>query len=344
MTGITVRDQLMPLHVEPPRSATPPAHGGYDHRAVPHAIVIGLLNNMPDAALEPTEGQFTALLDVAAGSHPVRLRFSCLPGVPRGPAARERIERTYWSLEELLRHAPDALIVTGTEPRAASLSDEPYWAQFVETLNWAEAHTVSSIWSCLAAHAAVEVLDGVRRQRLQHKRFGVFEHSVLAGHPLMRGVSAPLRMPHSRWNELPVAELRSAGYAILSSSPESGADLFVKQRRSLHLFFQGHPEYEPVTLFKEYRRDVSRFLSGEQSSYPPLPCRYFSAEAAAALREFQDRALSQRTAGLLADFPASAAAGAQSSWRPAALAMYRNWLALLANAKAAAVTAVRAQV
>src|SRR5882757_9882918 len=215
MTGITVRDQLMPLHVEPPRSATPPAHGGYDHRAVPHAIVIGLLNNMPDAALEPTEGQFTALLDVAAGSHPVRLR-----------------------------HAPDALIVTGTEPRAASLSDEPYWAQFVETLNWAEAHTVSSIWSCLAAHAAVEVLDGVRRQRLQHKRFGVFEHSVLAGHPLMRGVSAPLRMPHSRWNELPVAELRSAGYAILSSSPESGADLFVKQRRCLHLFFQGHPEYE----------------------------------------------------------------------------------------------------
>jgi homoserine O-succinyltransferase/O-acetyltransferase len=333
----------MPLHVEPARSATPPPHGGGYHRAS-HAILIGLLNNMPDPALEATEGQFTALLDAAAGPRAVRLRFSYLPGVPRGPAARERIERTYWSLEELLRQAPDALIVTGTEPRAASLSDEPYWAQFVEVLNWAEAHTVSSIWSCLAAHAAVEVLDGIRRQRLEQKRFGVFEHTVLAGHPLVRGVSAPLRMPHSRWNELPVADLRSAGYAILSCSPESGADSFVRQRRSLHLFFQGHPEYERTTLFKEYRRDVGRFLSGEQPSYPPLPCRYFSAEAAAALREFQERALSQRTAELLADFPAAAAAGAHSSWRPAALTMYRNWLSLLANAKSATGTAVQAQV
>jgi len=302
-----------------------------------------VLNNMPDPALEATERQFSSLLQAATGSHPVRLRFSCLPGVPRGPAARERIERTYWRLEELLRQAPDALIVTGTEPRAASLSDEPYWAQFVEVLDWAEAHTVSSIWSCLAAHAAVEVLDGVRRRRLEQKRFGVFEHAVLAGHPLVRGVCAPLRMPHSRWNELPVAQLRSTGYAILSCSPESGADVFVKQRRSLHLFFQGHPEYERTTLFKEYRRDVGRFLSGEQSTYPPLPCRYFSAEAAAALREFQDRALSQRTAELFTGFPAAAAAGALSSWRPAALTMYRNWLSWVAKAKAAAGTAVQAQ-
>jgi len=332
----------MPLHVEPARSATP-AHGGCDRRAASHGIVIGVLNNMPDAALEATEGQFAALLDAAGGSQPVRLRFSCLPGVPRGPAARERIERTYWSLEELLRQAPDALIVTGTEPRAAALSDEPYWAQFVEVLHWAEAHTVSSIWSCLAAHAAVEVLDGVRRQRLGQKRFGVFEHTVLAGHPLVRGVSAPLSMPHSRWNELPVGELRAAGYAILSCSPESGADFFVKQRRSLHLFFQGHPEYERTTLFKEYRRDVGRFLSGQQSSYPPLPCRYFSAAAAAALREFQERALSQRTPELLTDFPAAAAAGAHSSWRPAALTMYGNWLSWVAKAKAAAGTTVQAQ-
>ena len=333
----------MPLQVEPARSATSPAYRGCEQRAGSHAIVIGVLNNMPDPALEATEGQFSSLLQAAAGSHPVRLCFSCLPGVPRGPAARERIERIYWSLEELLRQAPDALIVTGTEPRAASLSDEPYWAQFVAVLDWAEAHTVSSIWSCLAAHAAVEVLDGVRRRRLEQKRFGVFEHAVLAGHPLVRGVCAPLRMPHSRWNELPVAQLRAAGYAILSCSPESGADVFVKQRRSLHLFFQGHPEYERTTLFKEYRRDVGRFLSGEQSTYPPLPCRYFSAEAAAALREFQDRALSQRTAELFTDFPAAAAAGAHASWRPAALTMYRNWLSWVAKAKAAAGTAVQAQ-
>ena len=61
---------------------------------------------------------------------------------------------------------PDALIVTGTEPVAPLLSDEPYWERLRELLQWAQANTTSSIWSCLAAHAAVELLDGIRRRRL----------------------------------------------------------------------------------------------------------------------------------------------------------------------------------
>src|SRR2546421_917610 len=109
----------MPLYVQPARSATPSAHGGYDHRADSHTLVIGVLNNMPDPALEATERQFSALLDAAGGSPPGRLRFSCLPGGPRGPAARQRIERTYWRLEELLREAPGGPIRPRTEPPAA---------------------------------------------------------------------------------------------------------------------------------------------------------------------------------------------------------------------------------
>src|SRR5207248_10234377 len=163
----------------------------------------------------------------------------------------------------------------------------------------------------------------------------------LACNRIVHGDTLPLSMPHSRWNELPVGVVAAAEYAIRIYSRESGADFFVKQRRSLHLFFQGHPEYERTTLFKEYRRDVGRFLSGQQSSYPPLPCRYFSAEAAAELREFQGRAMSQRTPELLTDFPDAAAAGAHSSWRPAALTMYRNWLSWVAKAKATAGTVVQ---
>src|SRR3989440_13046796 len=76
----------MPLYVQPARSATPSAHGGYDHRADSHTLVIGVLNNMPDPALEATERQFSALLDAAGGSPPGRLRLSCPPGGARGPA------------------------------------------------------------------------------------------------------------------------------------------------------------------------------------------------------------------------------------------------------------------
>lgn len=325
----------MPLDLDPRPSApaphAPPSRAGA-------SIVIGLLNNMPDSALEATENQFAALLGGAAGPHSVRLRLSYLPEVPRGPTALEHIERRYWRLEELLRQRPDALIVTGTEPRAPSLCDEPYWARFVEVLQWAERHTISSIWSCLAAHAAVQLLDGITRQRLPDKRFGVFAHEVCAAEPLVAGLTTPLLMPHSRWNDLPIEQLRRSGYRLLSWSEESGADFFVKERNSLFCFFQGHPEYERTTLFREYRRDVGRYLNGQQASYPPLPPRYLTEAASEALRAFQRRAVAQRDPQLFAQFPAAAAEGAQSGWQAAAARIYGNWLAHIAAAKAASAT------
>ncbi len=93
--------------------------------------MIGLINNMPDSALEGADSQFKALLKTAAGERPVTLRLSSLPEVPRGSEARTRITEHYWSLDQLLDQAPDAIIVTGTEPKTTVLSDEPYWARLV---------------------------------------------------------------------------------------------------------------------------------------------------------------------------------------------------------------------
>ncbi len=334
----------MPLELDPrPSDSSAPA--GFRGGGAGATIVVGLLNNMPDPALEATENQFAGLLAAAAGSLSVKLRLSYLPEVPRGTAALEHIGRSYWRLEELLGQGVDALIVTGTEPRAALLSAEPYWERFGEVLRWAEAHTSSSVWSCLAAHAAVQLLDGVSRQRLADKRFGVFDHQVNSAHPLMHGISAPLRMPHSRWNDLPVARLRTAGYSLLSWSTESGADLFVRQRGSLFVFFQGHPEYERTTLFREYRRDVARYLNGQQESYPPLPPGYLTPAASAVLRQFRERALAERSPEVFAQFPIAAADGAQSNWQASAVRIYANWLQLLAQTKAAAAgTPLAAQV
>lgn len=298
------------------------------------AVVIGLVNNMPDAALESTEAQFSGLLHAAAGPHTLRLRFTSLAELPRGEQARAHIARSYWPLEALLAGAPDALIVTGTEPGAPRLRDEPYWPRLASLLDWADAHTAASIWSCLAAHAAVDHFDAIARRRLPQKRCGVYSHGLLAGHPLLAGVGAPLPMPHSRWNELPLEALRAAGYQVLSFSPETGADAFVRRARSLMLFFQGHPEYEDTTLLKEYRRDVGRFLDGQQPHYPTLPHGYLTAAAVAALEGFRERAQAQRLPQLLREFPFAAAAAALGTpWRPAAIALYRNWLDFIAAAR-----------
>ncbi len=317
----------MPLEAEHHGSRFRPAAG---HR---QGLTIGLLNNMPDPALEATELQFTALLGAAAGSSTVRLRFSSLPEVPRGPAARARIDSSYWPLDELLAERPDALIVTGAEPRTATLEEEPYWPRLARLIEWAETHTASTVWSCLAAHAVAQALHGVRRRRLPEKRFGVFAHRVQAEHPLLAGIRAPLLTPHSRWNDLPVDALAGAALSILSSSPETGADLFVSTRRSLLVCFQGHPEYEPATLLKEYRRDVGRYLRGEQPAWPTLPGGYLTPEALRLIGAFRGRAETARDPALLAEFPmAILAAGLEARWQPQAVAIYRNWLKYVATA------------
>ncbi len=296
-------------------------------------LTIGLLNNMPDPALEATELQFTALLGAAAGARTVRLRFSSLPEVPRGPAARARIDSSYWPLDELLAEHPDALIVTGAEPRTATLEEEPYWQRLVRLIEWAEVHTAASIWSCLAAHAVAQALYGVRRRRLAEKRFGVFEHRITAAHPLLEGLRAPLLTPHSRWNDLRVEALADAGLSILSSSEETGADLFVSTRRSLLVCFQGHPEYEPATLLKEYRRDVGRYLRGEQPAWPTLPRGYLAPAALGLIDAFRRRAEAARDPELLAEFPfAALAGGLEAGWQPQAVTIYRNWLKNVAAA------------
>ena len=267
------------------------------------SLTIGLLNNMPDPALEATELQFGALLAAAAGSRAVRLRFSSLPELTRGPSARERIDASYWDLDELLSQRPDALIVTGTEPRTPVLEEEPYWERLARLIEWAQTHTAASIWSCLAAHAVAQALHGVRRRRLAEKRFGVFEHRLRMGHPLLEGLRAPLLTPHSRWNELPMETLEGAGCSVLSSSAQTGADLFVSTGRGLLVCFQGHPEYESLTLLKEYRRDVGRYLRAEQPAWPTLPHGYFDQEALTLIAAFRERAEPGRDPQLLADFP-----------------------------------------
>ena len=226
-------------------------------------IDIGLINNMPSGALEATERQFRAQLDAAADGILVRLTFYALPHVPRTVLGQRHVSKFYSDIRELWDSHLDGLIVTGTEPRSLDLRDEPYWGELTGLMEWAERHTHSAVWSCLAAHAAVLHADGIRRRRLSDKRCGVFECERVCDHPLTASVPAKWQMPHSRWNELPEDALMTSGYRVLTRSEDAGVDTFIKQRKTLSIFFQGHPEYEADTLLREYRRDIGRFLRGE---------------------------------------------------------------------------------
>ncbi|HEY0704494.1 MAG TPA: homoserine O-succinyltransferase [Candidatus Acidoferrales bacterium] len=307
------------------------------HPASASPLRIALVNNMPDAALEDTELQFFDLLHQAAGDLPLTLQFFSLPDLPHADSGRAHLEKFYSSLDDLRRARFDGAIVTGTEPRRPNLREEPYWPALLDLLDWAENKTSSTVLSCLAAHAGVFASDNIPRSPLADKQFGVFEHQVMSAHPLTAGLGSNMHVPHSRWNEVKAGALESHGYEILTQSPGAGVDLFVKQRgQSLFVHFQGHPEYSARTLLKEYRRDIRRYLRHERDTYPSLPSGYFDATATDLLAQFREKAVAARSEEMFAAFPESSVASTvQNVWQPSAATVYRNWLHLLRDKKAA---------
>ena len=301
-----------------------------------NCLTIGLVNNMPDAAFEATERQFLDLIRTVTSDVVVCLKLFAIAEVQRADAARQELTGRYRDIAELWDTPLDGLIVTGTEPRAPKLQDEPYWPALTRLVDWARENTTSTVWSCLAAHAAVLHADGVERRPLADKLSGVFDCEAVADHPLLRMVSPRLWMPHSRVNDLPEAPLTACGYRVLTRSAAAGVDALVcgEANPSLFLFFQGHPEYDANSLLREYRRDVGRFLRGERDRYPAPPQSYFDDQAAALADDFRVRAIAGRHPGLIADFPMDAlAAGSKNAWLGGALGVYRNWIDYLKDYK-----------
>jgi homoserine O-succinyltransferase/O-acetyltransferase len=294
-------------------------------------LTIGLLNNMPDAALCATERQFAGLLAEAADAE-IEIKLFALPGVRRGHEARAAMNARYEPSAALAEAGLDGLIVTGLEPRAADLRDEAYWPALTQVIDWVGAAGLPTIWSCLAAHAAVLRLSGVRRRPLPAKLSGVFASEPVSDDALVAGVTSPILTPHSRLNGLAEADLVAAGYQILTRSPAAGVDAFARRDRGLALFLQGHPEYDADTLAREYLRDVGRFLKGQRPTHPRPPTGYFDAETEAQLGAL---ATGSQTTPDQARLPLYAAALDRAAplhaWRASAVSLYRNWLAELAG-------------
>ncbi len=207
----------------------------------------------------------------------------------------------YAHIDRLPAAGLDGLIVTGAEPQTARLDDEPYWPSLARVVDWSRAAEIPTVWSCLAAHAAVLHLDGVERRRLPAKRSGVFACAPARRHALLAETPAPIA-PHSRLNELVESDLASAGYQVLTHSPEIGVDLFIKPGPALALFFEGHPEYAAETLLGEYLRDVGRFLRGEREAHPAPPSGYFDDTTLCVLEELAARGEAGRDPRRIADY------------------------------------------
>ena len=284
---------------------------------------IGLLNMMPDAALEATERQFLRLIGESNPIAQFYVHPFTLPRLPRGDAARAHIAQFYESFDTLRNEGLDALIITGANVTHANLADEPFWQPLIEVIDWAWDNVTSTLCSCLATHAVMQFRYQQQRVHQSDKMWGVFSHRVVApSHPLVMDVNTRFDVPHSRWNDVSRAQFDAAGVRVLVESETAGVHLAVSADGLRTVFFQGHPEYDTVSLLKEYKRDLG-LAAQQQCAWPPFPHGYFNAQAQALLNEY----IVRLQAGETLAFPeALLLPQLDNTWHDTAEAVIGNWV------------------
>lgn len=290
-------------------------------------IKIGFLNMMPDAALAATERQFLRLVSAYTNVNCYFYPFE-ITGVERSEQTRLHTDEYYLDFNALQNLQIDALVVTGANVSQPLLQNEPFWEELIKVLSWARSKVRSSLCSCLATHAAVKVFYDVDRKHMGDKCWGVFSHDImLKKHLLLKNVNSPIMMCHSRFNDISQKDFEKHDVDVLIGSQQAGVQLACEKDMKV-VYFQGHPEYDDISLLKEYKREIIRFISRQRSDYPPMPESYFDPSLEAAIEKYRQQVCSASDyKGLLELFPESELMRRlDNPWKHSAQTIFANWI------------------
>lgn len=292
---------------------------------------IGLLNMMPDKALAATERQFFRLVGASNPIAQFYMHPFTLPELQRDQPTTEYVDAYYESFEQIREQGLDALIITGANVVGPDLSSQPFWRPLIEVIDWAFDSVTSTLCSCLATHAVLEFRYGQKRTPRPRKTWGVFPHRLVdRDHPLVNDVNTRFDVPHSRWNDISREQFERAELRVLAES-DVGVHLASSPDGFRFVFFQGHPEYDTVSLLKEFKREVMRYSAGETPTFPPFVDNYFSVRNRAVLQEYRqsvDAALRRELP--LPPFPDGLLLEEiDNTWRDTAHAVVGNWVGLV---------------
>ncbi len=293
---------------------------------------IGLLNMMPDAALAATERQFFRLIGESSPIAQIYVHPFTLSELPRSENAQLHINQYYETFEQIKEQGLDALIITGANVIGADLSNQPFWKPLIEVADWAYENVTSTLCSCLATHAVLEFRCGQKRVPRGQKKWGVFRHKITdQTHPLITDINTRFDVPHSRWNDVSRSQFEAAELKVLAvGEDDNSVHLATSKDGFRTIFFQGHPEYDTISLLKEFKREVMLFTNGERETYPPFPHRYFGVKSSAILREYKSRLLlAIKNNNVRPDFPEHLViSDLDNTWHDTAGEVLSNWVGL----------------
>ncbi len=185
------------------------------------------------------------------------------------------MEKFYLTFDDIKDAKFDGLIITGAPVEQMEFEEVDYWEELTKIMAWSKKNVTSTFHICWGAQAGLYYHYGIKKYPLTKKRFGIYEHTVMQRkEPLVRGFDDVFYAPHSRNTEVLREEiLAHKELRILAESEEAGVFIVINEDGS-QIFVMGHPEYDRVTLDKEYKRDVEKGIPME------LPKNYYPLEDA----------------------------------------------------------------
>jgi homoserine O-succinyltransferase len=227
-----------------------------DHQDI-RPLKVAIVNLMPTTV--ETEIQLLRLL----GNSPLQVDITLLRmgshesrNAPPG-----HLERFYVTADRVMQKRFDGLIITGAPVETLAFEKVDYWDELSAVLDYSAANVWSTLHICWGAQAGLYRRYGVPKKPLKEKLFGIFPHKVNERYTtLFRGFDDEFLAPQSRHTESDRNAIAAVpALSIQSETPEAGV-FIVTAREGREIYVTGHLEYDPLTLDREYRRDVSRGL------------------------------------------------------------------------------------
>jgi homoserine O-succinyltransferase len=217
-------------------------------------LEIALVNLMPTKI--ETETQFVRLLS----NTPIQINveFIHTKSYESKNVSESHMERFYKNIDQVQDKKYDAMIITGAPVELMKFEDVDYWEEMKKILDFSSKNVTSAMYICWGAQAALHYFYGLVKKELPAKMFGVFEHEKKHDTcMLLNGFDDIFYVPHSRHTEVSAEDIKSVKELIvLAESNEAGVHIASTDDYS-RIFVMGHSEYDPLTLKKEYDRDVS---------------------------------------------------------------------------------------
>ena len=174
--------------------------------------------------------------------------------------SKEHLLAFYKTFDDIKENRYDGLIITGAPVEKLKFEEVDYWEELTQLLEWSKTHVFSSFFICWAAQASLHYFYGVSKYLLPHKLTGVYQHHTNVDkmkRKILRGFDYQFYAPHSRYTSVSKTDIEKIEQLdILATSDEAGVYL-VASKDGSRFFITGHPEYDPDTLDKEYKRDLA---------------------------------------------------------------------------------------